>query len=415
MKILNVSEVYTEIYVYKINRLIIKRNFTLSDMLLVVLFQKFISFIVTGSKMNIDDFFDLNVLLHQERDQRTVKPRIDPREELTERQFKKHFRFSKCMVSQIALMLGPSLIHQSNRGLPLSPVMKVCIALGMYGGGHFQRIAGLCGGVSQYAARQALKEVTEALLQYRKQYIFMPTINEMHETAEKMFQRFKLPRFALGVDGVMIKFETAPRKLPENKHPQQFWCRKQFYAINAQVVADDRLIRDIDIRWPGSTHDGRIWGRSQVKPYLEQQRRFLIAGDSGYPISEVLIKPYTTAEAANDPRKRLFNRRHSGLRTVMTENIYGMWKRKFPILKGLRTDFSFSQKIILACAILFNLGRIEAEMEETDDDSDEGGETEDSFDEDGDEDVIHVIDEERNAVRQKGQQEREKLLRAMRD
>ena len=32
-----------------------------------------------------------------------------------------------------------------------------------------------------------------------------------------------------------------------------------------------------------------------------------------------------------------------------------------------------------------------------------------------DEDMVHVIDEERNAVRQKGQQEREKLLRAMTD
>ena len=180
-----------------------------------------------------------------------------------------------------------------------------------------------------------------------------------------------------------------------------------FNAINAQAVADDRLIRDIDIRWPGSTHDGRIWGRSQVKPYLEQQRRFLIAGDSGYPISEVLIKPYTTAEAANDPRKRLFNRRHSGLRTVMTENIYGVWKRKFPILTALRTDFGFSQKIILACAILFNLGRMENE-EDTDDDSDAESESEDSSDANSDEDMVHVIDEERNAVRQKGQQEREK-------
>ena len=384
---------------------------------MVVLFSEIYFFYLARSpgSMNVDDFFDLNVLLHQEREPRTIKPRIDPREELTERQFKKHFRFSKGLVTRIAQMLGPSLIHQSNRGLPLSPVMKVCIALGMYGGGHFQRIAGLCGGVSQYAARQALKEVTEALLHFRRQYIFMPTNDEMHETAEKMLQRFKLPRFALGVDGVMLKFESAPRKLPVNKHPQQFWCRKQFYAINAQVVADDRLIRDIDIRWPGSTHDGRIWGRSQVKPYLEQQRRFLIAGDSGYPISEVLIKPFTTAEAANDPRKRLFNRRHSGLRTVMTENIFGVWKRKFPILKGLRTDFNFSQKIILACAILFNLGRIETEGEDTDDDSDEDRESEDFSDDNGDEDVVHVIDEDRNAVRQKGQQEREKLLRAMKD
>ena len=91
----------------------------------------------------------------------------------------------------------------------------------MYGGGHFQRIAGLCGGVSQYAARQALKEVTDALLHYRSQYIFMPTKNEMHETAEKMLQRFKLPRFALFVketstiDLLYIFTNKVPKKIGE--------------------------------------------------------------------------------------------------------------------------------------------------------------------------------------------------------
>jgi hypothetical protein len=47
----------------------------------------------------------------------------------------------------------------------------------------------------------------------------------------------------------------------------------------------------------------------------------------------------------------------SGLRTVMSENLYGVWKRRFPILKALRTDFTLSQKIIVATAILFNLGK----------------------------------------------------------
>ena len=47
------------------------------------------------------------------------------------------------------------------------------------------------------------------------------------------------------------------------------------------------------------------WCRFEVKPYLEQQRRFLIAGDLAYPIREILIKPYVTAEAANDNRKKI--------------------------------------------------------------------------------------------------------------
>ena len=57
---------------------------------MVVLFSEIYFFYLARSpgSMNVDDFFDLNVLLHQVREPRTIKPRIDPREELTERQFK---------------------------------------------------------------------------------------------------------------------------------------------------------------------------------------------------------------------------------------------------------------------------------------------------------------------------------------
>ena len=81
---------------------------------------------------------------------------------------------------------------------------------------------------------------------------------------------------------------------------------------------------DLDVGWPGSTHDARVWNRSMVKRHVERQRRFLIAGDTGYPISENLVKPYTTAEAGRDRTKRLFNRRLSGLRTVMSECLFGL-------------------------------------------------------------------------------------------
>ena len=142
-------------------------------------------------------------------------------------------------------MLEPELIHNSNRGSPLSPAVKVCIALVMYAGGHFRRIAGLFGGVTQFAAGIALNEVNKALIRQRKEYIYMPTDMEMEETADRMWQKFHLPRFALGVDGVMLKFQEAPRNLPENKHQQQFWCRKQNYAMHRWWDIDIRFIQAI--------------------------------------------------------------------------------------------------------------------------------------------------------------------------
>ena len=42
----------------------------------------------------------------------------------------------------------------------------------------------------------------------------------------------------------------------------------------------------------------------------------------------------------------------------MSECLFGAWKRRFPILKNLRTHCELSQKVILATSVLFNLARM---------------------------------------------------------
>ena len=59
------------------------------------------------------------------------------------------------------------------------------------------------------------------------------------------------------------------------------------------------------------------------------------------------------------------------LRTVMSENQFGVWKKRFPILKGLRTRFELSQKIVVATAIRFNFGRMLNDDPLEDDDEEE--------------------------------------------
>ena len=361
--------------------------------------------------MDIDDVLGLHVLRHaqdqlaqvQQRQQhpKTFKKRIDPRTVMTDAEFKRHFRFSKESVGRLTDMLHDDLVFETNRGLPVPPLQSVCIALNHYSGGNFQRISGWCAGVSQNAARLCLVRVTEALIRRKSEFITMPSVAQMEETSQRMFEKFKLPRFACAVDGMQVPFSDAPRNIPANKTKQMFWCRKQFYSLNTQVVANDQLIYDIDCGWPGSTHDARVWMRSEVKRFLEQQRRFFIAGDSGYPISEILMKPYPVPEAAQDGRKRLFNKRISGLRTVMSECIYGVWKRRFPIMKGMRTDLEMSQKVIIATGVLFNISRLWGDEDIEDDDEEDNDEEDD--------DNFVVQDAAAATIRLRGQVERERL------
>ena len=246
--------------------------------------------------MGPDDLIGLDILQHEGPDQPAVrakkvyKERSDPTSML-DAEFKRHFRFSKLSVNRITDLLREDLEYENNRGLPVPPLEQVCITLNSFAGANFQRISGWCGGVSQNTARLCVARVTDALVRRKSDFIYMPGVDEMLSTAERMQERFKLPRLAYAVDGMQVRFSDAPRGIPANKTAQQFWCRKQYYSINAQIVANDERIYDVDCGWPGATHDARVWTRSEVRRYIEEQRMFLCVGDSGYPISEVLVKP----------------------------------------------------------------------------------------------------------------------------
>ena len=90
-----------------------------------------------------------------------------------------------------------------------------------------------------------------------------------------------------------------------------------------QLVGDSRLrIRDVDISWPGGTHDARVWRNSLAKTIMERQGKVFVAADSAYPISRWLMKPYLPADT---PQKIRFNKALTGCRTVSTECIFGTY------------------------------------------------------------------------------------------
>jgi hypothetical protein len=110
------------------------------------------------------------------------------------------------------------------------------VALNHYAGGHFQRTSGLCGGVSQSTVCRVVQRVSWAICQHKAAHLKLPSEEQKQATAARMMQDHQLPRFAFAVDGMMVRFDSAPRDFPDTIGLQDFNCRKNFYALNCQVT-----------------------------------------------------------------------------------------------------------------------------------------------------------------------------------
>ena len=91
---------------------------------------------------------------------------------------------------------------------------------------------------------------------------------------------------------------------------------------------------------------------------------------------------------------------------MISECLFGAWKRHFPILKNLRTHCELSQKVILATSVLFNLARmLEDDFNEEDID--------DKVSEDHDAPEYIIVEDRAPTIKMRGQIFRDQLKDAM--
>ena len=55
--------------------------------------------------------------------------------------------------------------------------------------------------------------MTDALLELKGAYLYLPSVTEMRETANLIEEKFKLANFAAGVDGIHMRFAHVSRIL----------------------------------------------------------------------------------------------------------------------------------------------------------------------------------------------------------
>ncbi|CAH2012327.1 unnamed protein product [Acanthoscelides obtectus] len=133
------------------------------------------------------------------------------------------------------------------------------------------------------------------------------------------------------------------------------------------------MFTSVDVSWPGSVHDSRIWRNPQTRSQLINKANLVLLGDDGYAIGPCLMTPFRnpTPGAEINYNKLLKQKR------VIIECCFGQLKRRFPILQYVcRVKLENVPKIIIACIVLHNVAKIlgdaDFDLVEQDPDEDEG-------------------------------------------
>ena len=130
---------------------------------------------------------------------------------------------------------------------------------------------------------------------------------------------------------------------------------KNFPSFNVQATCDQNYtFTSVDVGWPGSVHDARIFQTSELHEVISRQMGGFLLGDSGYGIAPYMMTPYNDP---NTPAERHFNKIHKANRVVI-EHSFGQLKRRFPILRyGIHLKLGNIPKCIMACFILHNIAK----------------------------------------------------------
>ena len=120
---------------------------------------------------------------------------------------------------------------------------------------------------------------------------------------------------------------------------EDYYTRKGDYAIKGLVICDDAArITWVEMGWPGSVHDNRVWVNSDV--YLDTDKYFdqkeYLLGDSAFSASAVMIPAFKKGHNRNlSEEQRYFNNKLAKIR-IKSEHCIGLLKARFQRLRGFR-------------------------------------------------------------------------------
>ena len=194
-------------------------------------------------------------------------------------------------------------------------------------------------------------------------YIKLPTTDqEMKDLIDGMENKYGFPQAFGCVDGTHIPIAQPC------ENPHDYFSYKLKYTLNVQGVCDWKgLFLDVDIKWPGSVHDGRVFANSRINRLLREERLPMcykellpghekipvtLLGDPAYPLLPYCMKEFPNARSNEEV---IFNNMLRSARNPI-ECAYGRLKARWQILnKRIDIGLKFIPTLIYACCVLHNI------------------------------------------------------------
>ena len=289
-----------------------------------------------------------------ERPERVIRDRLNPIEEFSDETFLNRFRFPKAVVVELLeeLLTTHEFDDPQKKITSIPAINQLLLTLHFYSSSCFLRTDGDVFGVSKSSTSRIIKKCSAAIASLKDRYISFPNENELQGIKTEFFNIARMPNIVGAIDCTHI-----PILSPGKDQAELYRNRKGFYSINVQVIGDaNLLVRNIVARWPGSTHDSRIFDNSVIADKFENgEIDGILVGDNGYALKPYLLTPLLNPTT---PAQRRYNYVHCQTR-VKIENLFGLMKSRFPCLAlKLRLKKQTSLTVIIACAVLHNLARI---------------------------------------------------------
>ena len=254
-----------------------------------------------------------------------------------------NFRMNKATFDTLCETLRLDLQKQHTQYRdPVSVETRVACGIWRLATGDTFWACGLQFGLGTATAWIISREFEEALCNRADDYIHFPTTDEeTDEVIQQFEEEYKFPQIVGAIDGCRIE-NKAPIQNPEDYN-----TRKQFYGVTLQGIADCNLLfRHISVGFPGCIHDARVLEisginnlannkhilNSPARTIRDVELRPMLAGDSAYPLSSWLLKPFSRRRNLLRHERKL-NKKFSAMRSVI-ERAFGMLKFRWQMEEG---------------------------------------------------------------------------------